>query len=138
MSSVTAESRVSHPIIVYDDHCTLCSRLAHWSEVRLDGKVRFEPWSSYCSRLENNPEANSLDSPCREGRREQLLYIDGNTLKTGTQAWEFLLQNHPSLRELRWLAQKLGFEPQIAAHLGRAAGWLKSAWCRSCPKLPLR
>jgi len=73
--------------------------------------------------------------PSETPRPEQLeieMMIEGQKVElSGKDAWLWLTEHHPSLREVHWLAQKLGITEVAAGAMMRGADVLRR-FCFRC------
>jgi predicted DCC family thiol-disulfide oxidoreductase YuxK len=114
-------SRPQPPLLLYDGDCNLCRSLAQWIHRHSHQYWQTESWQAYAAR-------HSLDSS------PHLLRIAvGNELLEGEQAWLYLLEQDPKLRQFHWAAARLGLARPTAKLAQRTGRWLKRL-CRSCPK----
>lgn len=104
-------------VVRYDSRCALCSMLADFSQRKMQGVegVIFAP------SQEQNPDQLHVE-----------LQVEGvKTTLAGPQAWSWLLAQHPSLRELQWIASKIGLTAQAGRVLHYGTGWLRK-FCLRC------
>ena len=107
----------SNPAIVrYDAGCSMCVMLAKFAQKRLEGAnfMIFEP-AGGASAVTNL----SVEIPSE------------NRVVMGEEAWLWLLEMHPVLEELNWIARKIGVTRQVGHGLMRA-GDLMRRFCFRC------
>lgn len=117
------------PILLYDGDCVLCCQLAAWVAKATVDRLTVLSWQSFVNRPTDCPPVPGVGG---EEHRPSSLYVWDQTvwLRDGP-AWEYVLEQHPSLRGLHWLAQKLGLSPQAGRLAAGAGSWVRR-WCRSC------
>ena len=116
------------PLVLFDAGCPLCVDLAQWAERRADGALRFASWDDFRASVEGEARL-SADELAQPGDRLKVLTAAG--LIEGDAAWAFLVEAHPALRGLDWLAGRIGLLP-LAAKALRTAGDLLRAFCSRC------
>ena len=110
------------PIVLYDQDCYLCRSFAGFAEKLVDNEMTFESWQSYKERSGSELESDKL----------RVLLADGNLIEA-EQAWEWLLLEHPKLKPLGWVAEKLGISKQTAKAIRKSGDTLR-IFCRKCKK----
>lgn len=111
---------MSHTVI-FDDQCSLCVHLAQLM-ARKSATLTFEPWSEFFAREE------SILAPLGERR---LAVYDGKELHYDAAAWQLVLEQHPALSDINWLAAKLGLSKPLGRAL-RLMGQGAKRFCFSC------
>lgn len=103
-------------IVYFDANCPLCRMLATFMEARIEPELMtFQP--------SKTPLVQQLKvEVSRNGEQNCLL---------GEDAWSWILEHHPSLQELNWLAQKLGIGRGAAKTMMTAGGLLRRL-CLRC------
>jgi predicted DCC family thiol-disulfide oxidoreductase YuxK len=102
--------------IYFDEKCFLCRNIA-----QLIGKMTPQTPYFLAPSLEPNPESISIH--LRSGDTKTLV---------GPEAWRWLLENHPILGEIKWLAAKVGLtEETTALGMQRTTDFLKKL-CSRC------
>jgi len=110
------------PIVLYDEDCYLCRSFAGFAKKLVNGEMMFESWQSYKLRSGSELESDKL----------RVLLADGSLIEA-EQAWEWLLQEHPKLKPLGWIAEKLGVTKQTAKAIRKGGDTLR-IFCRKCKK----
>jgi predicted DCC family thiol-disulfide oxidoreductase YuxK len=106
----------SPAIVRYDAACSLCTTLAEFMGKRVStAEVVFLPSEKTA------PEKLEIEFPGR----------DDLSILSGENAWKWLLENHPALNEINWIAQKLGISAATSRHLMRSAEILRR-FCFRC------
>jgi hypothetical protein len=116
-ASTRALDQGARVVVLYDGGCSLCKLLANFSRERMRDvtDVVFSP----------NAEPNPKDLVVQ-------IRDDGViTTMTGRNAWSWLLEHHPSLRQVHWLAAKLGLTAEVSATMRRSADFLRK-FCLRC------
>ena len=108
--------------VIYDGQCPMCRSLAHYLGRR--GLI-YESREDFCKK---NPSLNY----CRENQGFELATWNGEQLFVGNAAWQRLLNQEPTLKELNWLATKLNLIPSVSKAL-RFVGHAARRLCRRCP-----
>ena len=103
--------------VFFDPNCPFCVRLAQFigKTVPLSG-ITFVP------SQEQNPKELIVEFVTPEGVSDWL---------SGISAWEWLLENHPSLSALNWLAHRLFIKRPTAVVLASGAETLRKI-CGRC------
>jgi hypothetical protein len=119
--TVNASSRTpswDQPVLViYDGGCPLCVILADFSRK----KMAHVTGVGFAASAESNPR-----------ELEVQISDDASVRKlSGKEAWSWLLENHPSLREIHWLASKLGLTSEVSAVMKRGTEFLRT-FCLRC------
>ena len=110
-------SEATRVVVRYDAACSLCTMLAGFMGQRVSSnQMAFQPSER------PNPENVMIE-----------MVIDDQKIElSGKAAWVWLTENHPSMRELHWLAQKIGIVEAAAASMMRGADLLRR-FCFRCP-----
>jgi hypothetical protein len=109
-------TEASHVVVRYDSACSLCTTLAGFMGQRVaKEQMTFEPSET------PRPEQLEIEMMI-EGQKVEL---------SGKDAWLWLTEHHPSLREVHWLAQKLGITGVAAGAMMRGADVLRR-FCFRC------
>ena len=106
------DSKLPGPAVVYfDSNCPLCRSLASFMAARVDSETML---------FTGNPEQSSdtlmVEFEATSGDKQVLV---------GSEAWAWILNSHPALQELNWLAQKLGIARGTTSALMTAGGLLR-------------
>lgn len=108
---------VATPVVVrFDGACPMCVMLASYAERRL------------------NPEYPMIFLPADVDTKGSELSIElgaGRETLSGEHAWLWLLERHPALGELNWLAQKIGVSGQVSRGLNKTGEFLRR-FCFRC------
>ena len=116
ISDYLPEIHTTAAIVRFDAACSLCKSLAEFMQKRVSPeKITFEPSN------ESNPEKLTVEL---ENNDPPVKFI-------GQYAWQWLLENHPTLTELNWIAQKLGISETTSLSMMRGADLLRS-FCFRC------
>lgn len=108
--------RALNVVVHYDSACSLCTTLAGFMGQRVPKEqMTFEPSET------PRPEQLTIEMMI-EGQKAEL---------SGKEAWLWLTEHHPSLREVHWLAQKLGITEVAAGAMMRGADVLRR-FCFRC------
>ena len=93
-------------IVRFDHECPLCKILAQFMQQRVSiENIKFMPSET------PNPD-RLMVSACEGG-----VYAE----YSGVQAWQWLLERHPTFKEINWVAQRLGIASGSASALVRSA-----------------
>lgn len=108
-------------VVYYDGNCFLCRQLASFignlslgSSIELKSSVKTDP-VSLTVEVFDGEQPTQLDGP---------------------SAWEWLLVNHNSLKQVNWLAERLGLIKPTARVLSTTGALLRrsiGSFCRRCP-----
>lgn len=103
-------------VVKYDAACSLCKMLAEFMGQRVSSsKIVFVPSE------QPSPEKLEIEIH-QEGIKDTL---------TDQDAWAWLIQHHPLLNEVNWIAQKLGISSVASRSLMRGAEILRK-FCFRC------
>ena len=111
----------ARPVVFYDETCPLCRSLAELLAARADGKLDFASWQQQTGEV---------------GPAPRLALRRTGELLVGAAAWQAVVEIHPSLSGLGWLAGRLGLGETLGRALEGGGSWLRR-WCRDCGS-PLR
>ena len=103
-------------VVRFNASCALCKILAKFMQQRvsIDDII-------FVASDRPNPEQLIVEA-CE----------DGVTTKfSGAEAWLWLLERHPALKEIHWAAQRLGIVPASANSMARGADLLRK-FCFRC------
>lgn len=100
-------------VLYYDGECSLCKTLAEFTLRRCRGRIEIAPWSG---------EVLETIALKKEG-----------TLFKGREAWEQMLMLDPYLKQLHWLARKIGLSSVLAGSLMSLSKGAKRM-CRGCSR----
>ncbi len=107
-------------IIVYDGECDLCTTLAKFMQRHAPNLV-FQTFTDFQATKQSiDPMLKSSLGVYREGS-----YLHG------TEAWQWMLAEHPDLQGLNWLAGKLGLTKTVSRSL-EILGHTARRLCLSC------
>ena len=104
-------------IVLYDPECSFCRDLAHFI-----GKLTPRDQIIFAPSRDTNPKELVVTFKNSEGNEDWL---------SGISAWEWLLEHHPALSGLGWMAEKLFIKRPAAAALSSGAQLLRRL-CRRC------
>jgi len=107
-------------IVIFDDHCPMCKILADYARARCD----FE----FLAFSDAESEIKSLT------RKSLTVRLGESDFKFDADAWQWLIQNHPSLASLNWIAEKLNMQPTVAKGVSKIAQMAR-AFCWKCKQL---
>jgi len=110
------------PIVLYDDDCYLCRSFSALAGKLVKEEMIFESWQSYKQRSDSELDSDKL----------RVLLTTGELIEA-EQAWEWLLKEHPNLKPLGWMAEKLGITKQTAKLIRKSGDTLR-IFCRKCKK----
>ena len=113
-----AAPRTAPAVVRYDADCSLCRSLADFMAKRVVSEDIV-----FAASLENRPE--NLEVEVSEGGARKTL--------VGADAWQWLLEHHPTLEEMNWIAQKLGIANVTSRSMMRGADVLRR-FCFRCRK----
>lgn len=116
-------------IVLYDDKCPLCRSLAGFTQRLARSQLEVHPWSEFS----HSEQARKIWSEPHLMAPDRIRVIDHATVYEGTAAWEWLLMNHPSLKQLGWLASRLGMQ-QVTAKALEISGRRIRRICWRCPR----
>ncbi len=118
-------------LVLFDADCPPCVALAGFAQRTASGKLRFRAWGEY----RDSPEAHSLPPEILASPASRLRVVPSGTsaLLEGESAWAFLLERHPALSGLDWLAARLGLAAAAPRAL-QSAGELLRRFCFKCPR----
>lgn len=103
-------------VVRFDSECSLCRMLADFMGQRVSSDdIIFEPSTAAVVR---HLQVEVFKD------QQSILLVD-------SEAWSWLLQEHPTLKELNWVAQKLGIHSATALTLQRSAEFLRK-FCLRC------
>jgi predicted DCC family thiol-disulfide oxidoreductase YuxK len=105
-------------VVRYDADCSLCRSLADFMAKRVPSDQIV-----FAASIENRPA--NLEVEVAEGGARRTL--------VGTEAWQWLLEHHPTLEEMNWIAQKLGMAVVASRSMMRGADVLRRL-CFRCRK----
>lgn len=122
---------MTHILILFDKDCPLCKQLAELATRRAAPHLTFQSWQSYY----DSPEAQAVlaATPAVDPAPRELRAVHAGQLLEGAAAWSVLLEAHPDLQALNWLAQRLGLQSQTSRAM-RATAALLRALCPRCPR----
>lgn len=100
----------------FDAGCDLCVTLSEFMRARVDPEVM-----TFAASQSANPQ--HLVVEIKQGSEATEL--------SGHQAWLWLLENHPSLSEFNWIAQKLGIAG-VSTHVMMRGADLLRRLCFRC------
>lgn len=104
------------PIVRFDSACSLCIMLAEFMAKRVSPtEMVFLP--------------SEIPSP--EKLEVEFTGPSGQTVLVGEYAWKWLLEHHPDLDQINWIAQKLGITTPASRYLMRVADILRR-FCFRC------
>ena len=104
------------PVVRYDSACSLCTMLAQLAGKRVStSQMLFLPSEKV------TPE--KLEIEFSENEEKKIL--------AGENAWLWLLEHHPDLDEIHWIAQKMGIAAPTSRYMMRGAEILKR-FCFRC------
>lgn len=115
--------------VLYDEDCPLCRRLAGFMQRYSSQELSFFSWQSFCT---SDLAKTLLSAEQRDLPPTQLRAFYKGKLVEGESAWALLIQLHPGLSSLSWIAQKLGLEMQTARALQKGGSFLRR-FCPGCP-----
>ena len=116
-------------LVLYDQDCGLCRRLAEYGHARSGDALHFDPWQDFVT----TPAAEALfPSEEREGPPRHLRALRGNTVLQDQEAWEAILAAYPPFESLTWIAKRLGLLGAVSRVTYYGGTWARSA-CKSCP-----
>ena len=107
--------------VIFDEHCELCRSLAGFIEKH--GGVLLQVRSQQAF-ADEHPEVSL-------GHQDQLMVWTGTKLLTGRDAWRVILERHPSLKALNWLAARLNLQDAVAT-FAQSAGHRLRQICWTC------
>jgi hypothetical protein len=118
-------------LVLFDDDCPMCRSLAELVVKRAPAAFSAVAWQEFrASALAAErvgPDAAALPA-------DTLRVLTPSALLTGLDAWSHLLERHPDLAPLGWLAAQLGVTTPAARTLARSGALLRSLLCRACPR----
>lgn len=104
-------------VVQYDGACPMCVMLADFSRKKMadDAGVEFRP------------------SPEEHPQQIVVQIMESGVLKSlaGRDAWSWLLEHHPSLRDIHWIASKIGLTSEVSGVIMRGADMLRK-FCMRC------
>jgi hypothetical protein len=103
--------------VFYDGGCPLCVMLADFSRKKMAHVTDV----SFSASAEPNPPEIVVQI-----RSENMIRN-----LVGKDAWSWLLEHHPSLREIHWVASKLGLTSEVGAVMRRSTDFLRK-FCLRC------
>ena len=103
-------------VVRFSAECALCKILAQFMQQRvsIDDIV-------FVASDTPHPEQLVVEA-CEGGVK---------TRYSGAEAWQWLLERHPALKEIHWVAQRLGIVPASAKSMARGADFLRK-FCFNC------
>lgn len=115
--------------VLFDADCPLCRSLAELAGRRSAGAIAFRSWQDFQASSVASPEvtAEELAKPATS-----LKVLVGATLLEGEHAWGYLLETHPDLGGLSWMAERLGLAKATARVMARSGDLLRRL-CGRCP-----
>ena len=114
-------------IVLFDQTCSLCRSLAGLMEKRSSQTLKFCSWRDFKSC----PPKELLGAYLVA--ESELGLWDGSVLHTGEAAWKLLMEKHPDLQSLLWLAEKLGLSVQQVGKVAQFTGHAARRLCLGCP-----
>lgn len=106
-------------IILYDDHCRLCRKLASLMAFHIPKGWHLQSWQSYALTKNLSPKS------------DKLRVLVGDDLLEDQEAWEFIVMNIPQLKKHLKLASRLGLY-QISISAVTRSGRLLRYFCGRC------
>jgi hypothetical protein len=121
----------SFAIVYYDGGCVLCRNLAHFAARFIDNqRVRFVE----APLIENAPSALPdkllLKVEVFEAESGHPSVLPSAVL-LDSEAWQWLMNNHPALQPLNWIAVHLGLKKETPLLIKRTADFLRG-FCKAC------
>ena len=103
-------------IVRFDPECMLCKNLAQFMQQRVSmDEIKFIASST--------PHPKQLSVEVCEG--------GAHTEYSGVEAWQWLLERHPSFKEIHWVAQRLGIASGAAKTVALGTDLLRK-FCYRC------
>jgi predicted DCC family thiol-disulfide oxidoreductase YuxK len=115
IGKLTGKECESKAIIFYDENCYFCKTIAY-----------------FISNL--TPHGLYLLQPAEKDFKESLhiqVLKPQETLLNGENAWQWLLENHPALKQLNWLAERLRLVKPVAKTINRSTTFIRK-YCKTC------
>ena len=116
-TAVMARKEHDHQVVAtgqvtvrFDAGCALCVTLSGFMRARVEPEVM-----TFAASQSTNPQHLVVE----------FMHGSEATELSGHQAWLWLLENHPSLSEFNWIAQKLGITTQTSQVMMRGADLLR-------------
>lgn len=110
-------------VVLYDAECPLCRSLATFAARIPRPELTFAAWQDF--RRSFPPAIAALPA-------DRLRVFRDGTLLEQEEAWAYLLERHPDLSALNWLAEKLGAVRATGKALDKA-GAIARRLCFRCP-----
>lgn len=116
-------------VILYDEQCALCRSLAAFARRLSHQELDVEPWQKFSL----TSRARELWEDPGQFSADQLRVIADSQVFEGVHAWEWLLLHHPALKQIGWLAERLGLSTVTAKALQHTTHRARRAcpWCPS-------
>ncbi len=116
------------PLVLYDADCSMCRFFAEVARKRASGALEFTPWQDFRS---SERAVAGLSQEVREQPSDRLRLYHNNELYEDSAAWEWLLKEHPDLKGLGWIAEKMGVRHGAAKVIEKSAKTFKR-FCYNC------
>jgi hypothetical protein len=114
--------------VLYDAACAPCRQLAELAARRAGGALGFASWQEF----RGSEAARGLPESVRAAEADELRVWTGGELVAGRAAWALLVERHPDLAGLAWLARRLGLASSTPGAALESAGALLRRLCRRC------
>ena len=112
---LTGKEYEATAIIFFDENCYFCKMLAQFIS-------KLTPKGLY--------SLQSAPAGFQDSLNVTVLKPEKSHFK-GALAWEWLIENHPTLKQVHWLAERLHLVTPIAKTINRSTTFIRK-YCKSC------